>query len=145
MSGYKNTLNLSMQRRMGACVRRFRQMAPWLKKGNRLTLEQKHAWGTTCVCSIVVYGIDALGVSPQSLILSQKQMMMQVRQIGGDHSFLGAPFTLCFLARTWSAASSEHLVAAAAVPAYSLGGAQSYTHATRHSPSVISAPPPSRG
>lgn len=72
--GYRQTLSLTMKHRLGACGVRYKQMHTWFKRGNHLTLEQKHSLWFTCIFPIAVYGLDALGVSRSMLVQFQHHM-----------------------------------------------------------------------
>ena len=85
---YHQTQLLTMKHRLAACNQRFRQLLPWFKKGNHISMTQKCELWYTCLLPISLYGVDATGVTDSTLILFNKQMMKQLRQIGGDHSFL---------------------------------------------------------
>ena len=61
--------------------------ATLVQEGNHISVAQKCELWYTCLFSISLYGTDAVGVN-SALIMFQRQMMTQLRQIGGDHSFL---------------------------------------------------------
>ena len=84
----QQTQLLTMKHRLAACAHRFRQLLPWFKKGNHISMSQKYELWYTCILPISLYGIDATGVTDSTMISFNKQLMKQLRQIGGDHSFL---------------------------------------------------------
>ena len=49
---------------------------------------QKHELWYTCLFPVSSYGIDAIGVTEGTLNMLHKQLLRQLRQLGGDHSYL---------------------------------------------------------
>ena len=60
-------------------------------------MAQKCELWYTCLFPISMHGIDAIGVTDSTLVLFQRQMMSQLRHIGGDHSFLTSNSHRAFL------------------------------------------------
>ena len=85
---YAQTPLLTMRHRLTACNLRFKQMLPWFKRGNRISMLQKHELWYTCLFPVSSYGIDAIGVTEGTLNMLHKQLLRQLRQLGGDHSYL---------------------------------------------------------
>ena len=71
-------------------------------------MSQKHELWYTCLFPVSTYGIGAIGVTEGTLIMFHTQLMRQLRQLGGDHSYLTHNSHRAFL----SAHGLEHPICA---------------------------------
>ncbi|CAL1138037.1 unnamed protein product [Cladocopium goreaui] len=85
---YGNFEDDSLKHRLSLMHTGFRRLQKWLTGKHCLTSAQRYKLWLTCVYPILSYGIFALGLTHNGIQLATKHMMVMIRKLLQDHSYV---------------------------------------------------------